>query len=89
MESENSPLLQPSVSHNVRFYTSEDISDETPPKGDDGLVDERIRRPSCRSWMSGADESDAEYMSSVSRSSRQVIKIHKESPTYLWPKGWL
>jgi len=72
MESENSPLLQPSVSHNVRFYTSEDISDETPPKGDDGLVDERIRRPSCRSWMSGADESDAEYMSSVSRSSRTL-----------------
>lgn len=82
-ETESSPLLQTPVTHNVRFYTTEDISDEVPPQegdGNDGNAEERIRRPSCRSWMSGADVSDAEYMHDMSNASRTSRTLPNNAP---------
>ena len=59
---ERSPLL---ARNSVRFYTSDDVINDG-----ENLSEPEATRPgagACRSWVSAAD-SDAEYMSSASRS---------------------
>ena len=78
---EKAPLLNPgsSTGGHVRFYTTDDVvSDNT---GANDEEEGRTRRPSCRSWVSGVD-SDAEYLSSASRSSRTLP--NNASPPFVY-----
>ena len=78
---ENAPLLsQGSSGGHVRFYTTDDVISDNIGASDD--EDEgRTRRPSCRSWVSGVD-SDAEYLSNASRSSRTLP--NNASPPFVY-----
>ena len=68
---ERSPLL---ARNSVRFYTSDDVIND-----EDNTSEPEATRPgagACRSWVSRED-SDAEYMSSASRSPFSVIIMKK------------
>ena len=58
-DAESAPLIS-SGSH-VRFYTSDDVISDDNNEAVANNSEDRTRRPSCRSWVSGP-ESDAEVI---------------------------
>ena len=70
--SERSPLLPSTCSSTVRFYAEDDVVSEPECDQSDAGAGGARR---CRGWMSGGEaggDSDAEYLSSASRSSRTL-----------------